>query len=113
MEDPDIDEPMTKKQDAVTRASQADADPAKVTQLNEMGIDDSRAKRALAATGGDITRAIDWVFSHPDDIGESAIERQSSENTEVPATTPGFHTTPAIYQLRSIICHKGSSVHAG
>ncbi|KAL4874199.1 hypothetical protein BDV12DRAFT_3710 [Aspergillus spectabilis] len=113
MEDPDIDEPMTKKQGSVTRAGQADADPAKVMQLNEMGIEDSHAKRALAATGGDITRAIDWVFSHPGEIGESAVEQQSSGNTEAPATTPGFHTTPAIYQLRSIICHKGSSVHAG
>ncbi|KAL5332159.1 hypothetical protein BJX70DRAFT_384968 [Aspergillus crustosus] len=110
MEDPDIDEPMPK-----TRApgmEQAEPDPVGVAQLNDMGIDDTRAKRALAATGGDINRAIDWVFSHPD-MGEIGVEEQPSEGLEGPPTTPGFHITPAIYQLRSIICHKGSSVHAG
>ncbi|KAI9374001.1 hypothetical protein BJX61DRAFT_354157 [Aspergillus egyptiacus] len=110
MEDPDIDEPMSKGQTMKTTTGQA-YDPVKISQLNEMGIDDSRAKRALAATNGDIERAVDWVFSHPDI--EDSDGQQTSSNHEGPQTFPGFDTSPAVYQLRSIICHKGASVHAG
>ncbi|KAL2833215.1 hypothetical protein BDW59DRAFT_138286 [Aspergillus cavernicola] len=112
MDDPDIDEPMHMEQ-VVGTATDNSQDPVKVTQLNEMGIDSSRAKRALAATGGDIERAIDWVFSHPDDMTENPNEQQASSNSGAPTTTPGFDAAPAVYQLRSIICHKGASVHAG
>ncbi|KAL4912134.1 hypothetical protein BDW62DRAFT_195389 [Aspergillus aurantiobrunneus] len=110
MEDSDVDEPINRKRAAGDGAREPD--PSKVAQLNDMGIDESRARRALAATGGDISRAIDWVFSHPDDIGGSPMEQQSSDGVNAPVT-PGFDTAPATYQLRSIICHKGASVHAG
>ncbi|KAL4987486.1 hypothetical protein BDW68DRAFT_160902 [Aspergillus falconensis] len=110
MDDPDIDEPIHKKHAAGIGADQEDS--VKIAQLSEMGIDDSRARKALAATDGDINRAIDWVFSHPDDGDESPIHPQPSGNADMPALS-GFATTPATYQLRSIICHKGASVHAG
>ncbi|OJJ57798.1 hypothetical protein ASPSYDRAFT_45727 [Aspergillus sydowii CBS 593.65] len=110
LEDPDIDEPINKKKASGNWADEPDA--TKVAQLNDMGIDDSRARRALVATGGDINRAIDWVFSHPDDVGESPAGQQANEGSGA-IPTPGFDTAPAIYQLQSIICHKGASVHAG
>ncbi|KAL4927448.1 ubiquitin-specific protease UBP14 [Aspergillus undulatus] len=110
MDDPDVDEPIHTKQSA--GGSGPEPDTAKVAQLNDMGIDDSRARRALAATGGDINRAIDWVFSHPDEIDQIAAEPQSNHGAS-PSAAPGFDTVPATYQLRSIICHKGASVHAG
>lgn len=110
LEDPDIDEPINKKKVSKNWADEPDA--TKVAQLTDMGIDDSRARRALVATGGDISRAIDWVFSHPDNMDESPTEQQASEGSGA-LPTPGFDTTPATYQLQSIICHKGASVHAG
>lgn len=110
LEDPDIDDPINKKNVSKNWADEPDA--TKVAQLTDMGIDDSRARRALVATGGDISRAIDWVFSHPDNMDESPTEQQASEGSGA-LPTPGFDTTPATYQLRSIICHKGASVHAG
>lgn len=110
LEDPEIDEPINKKGVSGNWADEADA--TKVAQLNDMGIDDSRAKRALVATGGDINRAIDWVFSHPDNMDENPAEQQANEGSgNIPP--PGFNTAPATYQLHSIICHKGASVHAG
>ncbi|RDW74752.1 ubiquitin-specific protease UBP14 [Aspergillus mulundensis] len=110
IDDQDIDEPLTRKRAAEYRAGEPDL--AKVAQLKDMGIDDSRAKKALTATGGDIDRAIDWVFSHPDNTDESPIDQQASGGTDA-SVVPGFDTVPATYQLRSIICHKGASVHAG
>ncbi|KAL4801386.1 hypothetical protein BDV18DRAFT_164983 [Aspergillus unguis] len=109
MDDPDIDEPIDTKEAAGISA--VESDPAKIAMLGDMGIDDARARRALAATDGDISRAVDWVFSHPDDMEESSVDQLLGEAGET--GPPGFDTIPATYQLRSIICHKGASVHAG
>ncbi|CBF79349.1 hypothetical protein AN7422.2 [Aspergillus nidulans FGSC A4] len=110
MDDPDIDEPVHKKR--VSEFGANEQDLAKIAQLGDMGIDDSRARKALTATGGDINRAIDWVFSHPGDEDESSVHEPPSGNADT-SVVPGFATSPATYQLRSIICHKGASVHAG
>lgn len=109
MEDPDIDLPLAGSEPP----SKSEQDPMKVAQLSEMGIGDAQAKKALAATDGDVNRALDWVFSHPDDLGDESNEPASKTDSENPPETPGFNSTPAKYQLQSIVCHKGSSVHAG
>lgn len=107
MEDPDIDMPSEKP-------NESSQDPLKVTQLSEMGISETQAKKALTATDGDVNRALDWVFSHPDDLGEENDDQQpSGSQSEVRSVTPGFSSAPAKYQLQSMVCHKGSSVHAG
>lgn len=108
MEDPNIDEPLVLTQSS-GEAFAAEQDPAKVGQLSEMGIDPPHAKKALAATGGDVNRALDWVFSHPEALADEEDDSPGSGNRG----TPGLASIPAKYQLRSIVCHKGSSVHAG
>ncbi|KAE8348173.1 hypothetical protein BDV28DRAFT_153138 [Aspergillus coremiiformis] len=113
MEDPDIDEPLATNE-ITGGATDAHHDPSKVAQLVEMGIDELRAKKALGATDEDINRAIDWVFSHPDEAIDAGGD--SHESNIRPDDCPknlGFSDTPARYELRSIVCHKGSSVHAG
>ncbi|GES62714.1 ubiquitinyl hydrolase [Aspergillus terreus] len=109
MDDADIDEPINLKQNAGLKVEQ---DSAKVAMLGEMGIDVTRAQIALAATDGDVTRAIDWVFSHPD-ITEAADNQQPAADSAGGPKSEGFDSRPARYQLRSIVCHKGASVHAG
>lgn len=108
MEDPDIDDPLIPDQGSDLQ------DPEKVAQLGEMGIDAHRARKALAATDGDVNRALDWVFSHPDDFDdEDNGVGDSTSNSPKDPKLPGFVESPARYQLRSIVCHKGRSVHAG
>ncbi|GAB1202766.1 hypothetical protein APSETT445_001387 [Aspergillus pseudonomiae] len=113
LEDPDIDEPLTSSE-ITGGGTNASHDPAKVAQLVEMGIDESRANRALGATDGDISRAIDWVFSHPEEPAD--VEDNCHESNTGSGGCPGtlgYSDAPARYELRSIVCHKGSSVHAG
>lgn len=107
MDDVDIDEPLVLDQ-AIGHGGETLQDESKVAQLGEMGIDAARARRALAATGGDVTRALDWVFSHPDDETEDTGRSPGAH-----AGPPGYDSRPAFYQLRSVVCHKGTSVHAG
>ena len=67
MEDPDIDVPVdlggsSKKSSA--------ADPAKIESLAAMGFSEPQARQALKETNGDVERAVEWVFSHPDATGD-------------------------------------------
>ena len=107
MEDPDIDQPLELK-GSTNDSKITEQDQAKIAQLGEMGIDASRAQQALSATDGDVNRALDWVFSHPEE--EAPVDVDETQTTRA---TSGYNSRPARYQLRSIVCHKGTSVHAG
>jgi ubiquitin carboxyl-terminal hydrolase 5/13 len=99
--------------------------------LNDMGFTVSQARKALRETvssgfsvervwlimlskGGDVERAVEWLFNHPDDAGEDVpmgdvSEVASSKTKEL----PGNKTPPANYRLKAFISHKGPSVHSG
>ncbi|CAG8947321.1 unnamed protein product [Penicillium salamii] len=108
MEDADIDEPLVLKSKS-PGSGVAEQDPMKIAQLGDMGIEAPRAQRALAATDGDVNRAVDWVFSHPDDEDLPTADDHHPQSGH----TAGLTDLPARYELRSIVCHKGTSVHAG
>jgi ubiquitin carboxyl-terminal hydrolase 5/13 len=111
MEDPDIDEPLALERGGTSSSREQDA--TKIAQLGDMGIEASRAQRALAATDGDVNRALDWVFTHPDDVVERETPSVDDHNAQSLGGSVGLTSLPARYELRSIVCHKGTSVHAG
>ena len=120
MEDPDIDEPVDLGGSSSTSGAGGAAvvdDPEKIAQLADMGISAPQARKALKETGGDITRAIDWVFSHPEDPGDFGEDSSAPAPADATTTTtkqlPGTTSTPANFELQSIVCHKGASIHAG
>ena len=108
MEDPDIDEPINL---GGTSASYG-VEPEKIAQLAEMGISEPQARKALRECNGDVMRAVDWVFSHPDDQGDFGDD-ESTAAPAAPKEPPGSAEVPPNFELQSIICHKGGSVHAG
>ena len=69
MEDPDIDTPMDLSTGSGAATSDA-ADPEKIESLGNMGFGAPQARQALKETGGDVERAVDWLFSHPDAVGD-------------------------------------------
>ncbi|KAI0207019.1 ubiquitin carboxyl-terminal hydrolase 14 [Astrocystis sublimbata] len=88
------------------------ADPEKIETLGAMGFSAPQARKALKETNGDMERAVEWLFSHPDDQGDFGEE--SGAATESKETAPaGSADLPANFQLQSIVCHKGTSIHAG
>ncbi|KIP02239.1 hypothetical protein PHLGIDRAFT_32271 [Phlebiopsis gigantea 11061_1 CR5-6] len=104
MDDPDIDAPLT------PAGSGAAAPPAPevVEMLTAMGFTPAQATKALRETGGDAERAVDWLFSHPDESGE---EEQAA--APVAPVVGGTTALPARYRLKAFISHKGPSVHSG
>ncbi|EAA30801.1 hypothetical protein GE21DRAFT_10646 [Neurospora crassa] len=115
MDDPDIDVPLDLSASSGGAASggAGAADPEKLAMLESMGLSGPRAVKALNETGGDVERAIEWLFSHPDDDGADAVEEEAPAGNEGPKKEAGSSELPAKFQLQSIVCHKGTSIHAG
>jgi len=107
MDDPDIDAPLNV---GGGESASGGADPEKVAQLAEMGISAPQARKALKECGGDVMRAVDWVFSHPDDQGDFGEDVPSAPaaSKDVPGSADASN-----FELQSIVCHKGTSIHAG
>ncbi|KAH8977355.1 ubiquitin carboxyl-terminal hydrolase 14 [Lactarius akahatsu] len=63
MEDPDIDDP-------ILAAGGPEPSAEQVDMLADMGFSRAQARKALRETSGDAERAVEWLFSHPDDTGE-------------------------------------------
>lgn len=120
MEDPDIDTPLNLGGAATQSRSSGTVNPESIAMLEAMGIGAPQARKALKETGGDVERAVDWVFSHPDDQGDFGDEEPAATDDGGPAasaegaaTMAGNGDLPATFRLQSIACHKGASIHAG
>lgn len=115
MEDPDIDTPLDLGGPPGAGGTSAGINPESIETLGAMGIGVPQARKALKETGGDVNRALDWVFSHPDDQGDFGEDEVAS--TEPAAggekVLAGSSELPATFRLQSIVCHKGASIHAG
>ena len=72
-----------------------------IETLMAAGFSEAKAKYALEVTGGDIERAFDWIFSHPEELQTIAQMIPSSTSFD------------SKYKLNSFITHKGSSVYCG
>lgn len=82
-----------------------------IASLVDMGFTQNQARKALKETDGNAERAVEWLFSHPDDTGEdTAAAPEPSTST---TNSGGSSTLPARYTLRAFISHKGTSVHSG
>ena len=111
MEDPDIDTPLSVG--SVTgHGAGGGVNPESIETLGAMGIGAPQARKALNETDGDVNRALDWVFSHPDDQGDFGDEDLNAV-VEGEKKIAGNAELPATFKLQSIVCHKGASIHAG
>ena len=112
MDDPDIDTPVALGGGTAEAASAAD--PEKLVMLESMGFSAPQARKALKETNGDMERAVEWLFSHPDDQGEVEQAGGAAESAaQSAAGEAGSSALPANFRLQSIVCHKGTSIHTG
>ncbi|XP_037294469.1 ubiquitin carboxyl-terminal hydrolase 5-like [Manduca sexta] len=88
----------------------AAVDEASVEQIMNMGFARGHVVRALTATGGDVPRAVDWIFSRADEL-------DAPEPAPAPAAQPdrtlGCRDGPAKYKLIAFISHMGTSTMVG
>jgi len=109
MEDPDFAEPQPHFNSEVTTAAAGAAlavDAGSVEMLMSMGFTKAVCEKALRSTGGDVERATDWIFSHPEDDGSEDPAPAAPAETEV-------DDGPGRYELVGIISHLGNSMDSG
>jgi ubiquitin carboxyl-terminal hydrolase 5/13 len=71
MEDPDIDTPVDFNAGSTSaKGAPATIDPEQIEMLGAMGFNAPQARQALKETGGDMERAVEWLFSHPEAAGD-------------------------------------------
>jgi len=102
MDDPDIDKPIPTSGTSATSVSKSFPNES-ILQLQDMGFTRDQAIKALRNTDGDAARAVDWLFSHPDDSGDSMEVEEKEELSDGPGK----------YRLLAIISHMGGSTLSG
>ncbi|XP_048478419.1 ubiquitin carboxyl-terminal hydrolase 5 [Plutella xylostella] len=88
-------------------AATANIDETSISQIMGMGFTRPQALKALSATGGAVDRAVDWIFSHADEL--------DAPDAAPPAADPalGCRDGPEKYKLVAFISHMGTSSTVG
>lgn len=108
MDDPDIDDPLV-----ITSAPlKSAASQESIDTVMAMGFTAAQAKKALKETAGDVEAAVNWIFGHMDESFDD-VDEPMPEAAPVKKEDAGSKEPPANFQLNSIVCHKGGSIHAG
>eukprot|EP00096_Caligus_rogercresseyi_P012559 TRINITY_DN5304_c0_g1_i1.p1 TRINITY_DN5304_c0_g1~~TRINITY_DN5304_c0_g1_i1.p1 ORF type:complete len:795 (-),score=285.40 TRINITY_DN5304_c0_g1_i1:406-2790(-) len=97
MEDPDFNDPLvdkTQEKDSFTPS------PETLAMVTSMGFSEAKAAHALKKTDGNVERAIEWIFSHPEEGPET-----DAPTPEKKSLTDG---SPK-YKLKAFISHMGTS----
>lgn len=73
----------------------------------------NQAKKALKATENHTARAIDYIFSHQDELDADEIEQASQQPTQSAAPNKNYRDGNGKYRLKAFISHMGSSSLVG
>ncbi|PKI65651.1 hypothetical protein CRG98_013946 [Punica granatum] len=111
MDDADINDPIS--EDAGNQGNAlSNVDQAQVDTLISFGFQEDIARKALKASGGDIEKATDWIFSNPDASASSDMDIAPSSS----ASNPSDASLPdgaGKYRLMGLVSHMGTSTHCG
>ncbi|EHH20438.1 ubiquitin carboxyl-terminal hydrolase 5 [Macaca thibetana thibetana] len=122
MDDPDFANPLILPGSSGPGSTSAAADPPPedcVTTIVSMGFSRDQALKALRATNNSLERAVDWIFSHIDDLdAEAAMDisegRSAADSiSESVPVGPKVRDGPGKYQLFAFISHMGTSTMCG
>lgn len=90
-----------------------------IASIISFGFTRKQAMKALDATGNNLERAADWVFTHPDelmDVDEGSAPAPSAASTSggtASATPAGFRDGCERYKLVGFVSHMGSNANVG
>ncbi|XP_072934862.1 ubiquitin carboxyl-terminal hydrolase 5-like isoform X1 [Epargyreus clarus] len=93
-----------------TEDSGPPADEASVEQIMCMGFTREQAGAALRATGGDVPRALDWIFSRADELDAPPV---APAQPAAPDRALGCRDGTEKYRLIAFISHMGTSTMVG
>ncbi|KAH9525074.1 Ubiquitin carboxyl-terminal hydrolase 5, partial [Bulinus truncatus] len=106
MSDPDFSDPLEHPAASKT----FDANPEGIGMLMAMGFNYEQAVKALKATDNNTERAVDWIFSHADEISQPM---ETDETAEGQSQASKFKDGSEKYKLVAFISHMGTSTSVG
>lgn len=111
MEDPDIDAPF----DPAPVTSESEISEDAIANVAAMGFSPKLSKKALLLNSGDPNAAVEWLFNNPEDDGEMSSEpiNLGKETEKLTAELENAPIDSTVYDIRAVVCHKGSSPHTG
>lgn len=77
-----------------------------------MGFTMNQAKKALKATDNNTERAIDYIFSHQDELDADEVEQVPTQSTQGTANK-NYRDGDGKYRLKAFISHMGTSSLVG
>ncbi|XP_060618597.1 ubiquitin carboxyl-terminal hydrolase 5 isoform X1 [Anolis sagrei] len=122
MDDPDFANPLVLPGSSGPGSAITCPDPPSedsVATIVSMGFSRDQAMKALRATNNSLERAVDWIFSHIDDLDAEAamdISEGRSAAESIPESVPvgpKVRDGPGKYQLFAFISHMGTSTMCG
>ncbi|XP_055335096.1 ubiquitin carboxyl-terminal hydrolase 5-like isoform X2 [Paramacrobiotus metropolitanus] len=110
MTDPDFNSPFvipgSKKEITISEDN--------IASIMTMGFTRAQSIRALQNTDNNIERAVDWIFSHADDLEQhDNTTNSTSASSATPKDGPACRDGPGAYRLRAFISHMGNSTSSG
>ncbi|KAE8672069.1 Ubiquitin carboxyl-terminal hydrolase 14 [Hibiscus syriacus] len=110
MDDPDIDAPISHS----AKGAEASIDQSAVDTLVSFGFQEEIARMALKASGGDIEKATDWIFSNPNAYASaSSMGTDTASNSTPTPVDAGLPDGGGRYRLFGIVSHIGTSTQCG
>ncbi|KAF4666663.1 Ubiquitin carboxyl-terminal hydrolase 13, partial [Perkinsus chesapeaki] len=118
-----LDDPPTPTNAETTAEEGATVDSDSLIMLTSMGFTDRQAKAAMKATGNNVERAADWLFSRTDDLDAAVegVEVAEGQQQQQRAAVGGAsnesrlfeHDGKGVYDLIGFISHVGRNVSHG
>jgi len=109
LDDADLNDPINEETGSSGVNLDFIPDPSAVQNIETMGFSADQAKKALQATDNNIERAIDWIFSHQDELNAPP----PNANHIAPPPPSKFLDGPGEYHLMGFISHMGTSSMVG
>lgn len=84
--------------------------------ITSMGLTEKQARRGLRKCNNDVERAMDFIFSHMDDLDSEDEMQVDQLSQSVEETKNAFENTSpksGVYVLQSFVTHLGTSIHSG
>uniref|UniRef100_A0A671QD03 Ubiquitin carboxyl-terminal hydrolase n=1 Tax=Sinocyclocheilus anshuiensis TaxID=1608454 RepID=A0A671QD03_9TELE len=120
MEDPDFSAPLVLAgSSSAPGTTPTESLPEEhLATIVSMGFSRDQATRALRATNNVLERAVDWIFSHLDDlesmdVSEGGRSEGGSEASREPPPGPRVRDGTGKYELFAFISHMGTSTMCG
>ena len=83
--------------------------------LMDMAFTRDQAIKALKMTDNNMERAVDWIFNHPDDLGNDPDDESAAQSTSSTSRDDRANLTNGSpkYKLVAFISHMGTSCLVG